>query len=88
MGEAAGALSDLVILTDDNPRKEDPLLIMNDVVVGLQKVNAKYRICLLYTSTRALEKDPNLRYQHASDMRSELQRLKRDTESGLSLIHI
>jgi len=44
MGEAAGALSDLVILTDDNPRKEDPLLIMNDVVVGLQKVNAKYRI--------------------------------------------
>jgi UDP-N-acetylmuramoyl-L-alanyl-D-glutamate--2,6-diaminopimelate ligase len=33
-----------VILTDDNPRKEDPLLIMNDVVVGLQKVNAKYRI--------------------------------------------
>jgi serine/threonine protein kinase/tetratricopeptide (TPR) repeat protein len=31
---------------------------------------------------RALEKDRNLRYQHASDMRSELQRLKRDSESG------
>jgi eukaryotic-like serine/threonine-protein kinase len=31
---------------------------------------------------RALEKDRNLRYQHASEMRSELQRLKRDTESG------
>ena len=30
----------------------------------------------------ALEKDRNLRYQHASDMRAELQRLKRDTESG------
>ena len=30
----------------------------------------------------ALEKDRNLRYQHASDMRSDLQRLKRDTESG------
>jgi len=30
---------------------------------------------------RALEKDRNLRYQHASDMRAELQRLKRD-ESG------
>lgn len=43
MGEAAGSLSDLVILTDDNPRKEDPLRIMNDVVVGLQKVNAKYQ---------------------------------------------
>jgi eukaryotic-like serine/threonine-protein kinase len=31
---------------------------------------------------KALEKDRNLRYQHASEMRSELQRLKRDTESG------
>jgi TolB-like protein/predicted Ser/Thr protein kinase len=30
---------------------------------------------------RALEKDKNLRYQHAADMRAELQRLKRDTES-------
>jgi eukaryotic-like serine/threonine-protein kinase len=31
---------------------------------------------------RALEKDRNLRYQHASDIRAELQRLKRDSESG------
>jgi serine/threonine protein kinase/tetratricopeptide (TPR) repeat protein len=31
---------------------------------------------------RALEKDRNLRYQSAADMRSELQRLKRDTETG------
>jgi len=30
---------------------------------------------------RALEKDKNLRFQHAADMRAELQRLKRDTES-------
>ncbi|HXZ12604.1 MAG TPA: UDP-N-acetylmuramoyl-L-alanyl-D-glutamate--2,6-diaminopimelate ligase [Candidatus Sulfotelmatobacter sp.] len=44
MGEAAGSLSDLVILTSDNPRSEDPLRIINDVVVGLQKVKAKYRI--------------------------------------------
>ena len=29
-----------------------------------------------------LEKDRNLRYQHASDIRTDLQRLKRDTESG------
>ena len=31
---------------------------------------------------RALEKDRELRYQHASDLRAELQRLKRDTDSG------
>jgi len=31
---------------------------------------------------RALEKDRELRYQHAADVRSELLRLKRDTESG------
>jgi serine/threonine protein kinase/TolB-like protein/Tfp pilus assembly protein PilF len=33
---------------------------------------------------RALEKDRNLRYQHASEMRAELQRLKRDTDSSRS----
>ncbi len=44
MGEAAGSLSDLVVLTSDNPRGEDPLRVINDVVVGLQKTNAKYRI--------------------------------------------
>jgi serine/threonine protein kinase len=31
---------------------------------------------------KALEKDQNLRYQHASEIRTDLQRLKRDTESG------
>src|SRR3977135_4009168 len=34
--------------------------------------------------SRALEKDRNLRYQHASEMRAELQRLKRDTDSSRS----
>jgi tetratricopeptide (TPR) repeat protein len=34
---------------------------------------------------RALEKDRNLRYQSAADMRSELQRLKRDTDIGRAI---
>jgi UDP-N-acetylmuramoyl-L-alanyl-D-glutamate--2,6-diaminopimelate ligase len=44
MGEAAGSLSDLVVLTSDNPRSEDPLRIINDVVVGLQKTRVEYRV--------------------------------------------
>src|SRR6266853_1216546 len=35
---------------------------------------------------KALEKDRNLRYQHASETRTDLQRLKRDTESGRSAV--
>jgi len=34
--------------------------------------------------SKALEKDRNLRYQHAADLRTDLQRLKRDSESGKS----
>lgn len=41
MGEAAGRLSDIVVLTSDNPRSEDPLLIINDVIVGAQRTKAK-----------------------------------------------
>ena len=37
MGEVAGELSDLVVLTSDNPRSEDPLAIMNDALVGLRR---------------------------------------------------
>jgi UDP-N-acetylmuramoyl-L-alanyl-D-glutamate--2,6-diaminopimelate ligase len=44
MGEVAGNLSDLVVLTSDNPRSEDPLRIINDVVVGVQKTKARYVI--------------------------------------------
>jgi UDP-N-acetylmuramoyl-L-alanyl-D-glutamate--2,6-diaminopimelate ligase len=37
MGMAAAELSDYVVLTSDNPRSEDPLAIMNDAMVGLQR---------------------------------------------------
>ena len=30
------------MLTSDNPRSEDPLLIINDVIVGVQRTKAKY----------------------------------------------
>jgi len=44
MGEAAGRGSDFVVLTSDNPRSEDPLAIINDAVVGLQKTGTKYSV--------------------------------------------
>ncbi len=36
---------------------------------------------------KALEKDCNLRYQHAADLRADLQRVKRDTDSGRTAQH-
>ena len=36
---------------------------------------------------KALEKDRNLRYQSAADIRADLQRLKRDTDSGRAIAH-
>jgi UDP-N-acetylmuramoyl-L-alanyl-D-glutamate--2,6-diaminopimelate ligase len=44
MGEAAAKGSDLVVLTSDNPRSEDPLAIINDAIVGLQRSGAKYKV--------------------------------------------
>src|SRR5579871_5720409 len=44
MGEAAGRGSDFVVLTSDNPRSEDPIAIINDALVGLQKTGVKYKI--------------------------------------------
>jgi UDP-N-acetylmuramoyl-L-alanyl-D-glutamate--2,6-diaminopimelate ligase len=42
MGMAAAELSDLVILTSDNPRSEDPLAIMNDAMVGLRRFDTPH----------------------------------------------
>jgi UDP-N-acetylmuramoyl-L-alanyl-D-glutamate--2,6-diaminopimelate ligase len=44
MGEAAGRGSDFVVLTSDNPRSEEPLAIMNDALVGLQRSGVKYKM--------------------------------------------
>ena len=60
--------------------------ILNRTPVAPVRLNSAVPPKLEDIITRALEKDPNLRYQHASDMRSELQRLKRDTESGRSAV--
>ena len=43
MGEAAGSLSDVVILTSDNPRTEDPQQILCDAEEGIQKTGKPYR---------------------------------------------
>ena len=43
MGEAAGSLSDVVILTSDNPRTEDPDKILCDAELGIQKTGKPYR---------------------------------------------
>jgi len=37
---------------------------------------------------KALEKSPDLRYQHAADIRTDLQRLKRDSDSGQAVIGV
>jgi len=44
MGEIAGRLADQIILTTDNPRTEDQVRILNDIVVGVQKAGGKYVI--------------------------------------------
>ncbi len=44
MGEAAGRGSDFVIVTSDNPRSEDPLTIIQDAVVGLQRTGTRYAV--------------------------------------------
>jgi UDP-N-acetylmuramyl-tripeptide synthetase len=42
MGEAAGSLSDVVILTSDNPRTEDPDQILCDAEAGIQTTGKPY----------------------------------------------
>ncbi|MFY9935549.1 MAG: serine/threonine-protein kinase, partial [Silvibacterium sp.] len=56
--------------------------ILHKEPVVPSQLNAQVSPGLEAVILRALEKDRDLRYQSAADMRAELQRLKRDTESG------
>src|SRR4029077_8145679 len=51
------------------------------------RLNPDLPVKLEDTINKALEKDRNLRYQHAADVRADLQRLKRDTDSGRAIAH-
>jgi serine/threonine protein kinase len=58
--------------------------ILNRVPLAPVRLNPNLPPKLEDVINRALEKDRDLRYQHAVDMKSELLRLKRDLESGRS----
>ena len=42
MGEVSGRLSDMTIITSDNPRDEDPMDIIKDIEVGMKKTGGEY----------------------------------------------
>jgi len=46
MGEIAGRLSDFVIITSDNPRKEEPHQIIDEILPGVEKTGCSY-ICIV-----------------------------------------
>jgi serine/threonine protein kinase/sugar lactone lactonase YvrE len=68
-GDTSGIIFDAVL----NRPPTSPARLNPDVPAELERI-----------IDRALEKNRDLRYQHASDMRAELQRLKRDTDSSRS----
>ena len=58
--------------------------ILNQVPTPLLRLNQALPLKLEEIVSKALEKDCEVRYQHASELRADLKRLKRDTESGRS----
>src|SRR5579872_7291133 len=70
-GESTGVIFEAILNRSPVP----PVRLNPDVPAELERIIVK-----------CLEKDRNLRYQHASDILTDLQRLKRDTESSRLLI--
>src|ERR1700720_1298989 len=66
-GDTSAAISNAILERAPIP----PVRLNPDVPAKLEEIINK-----------ALEKDRNLRYQHAADLRADLQRLKRDSDSG------
>ena len=58
--------------------------ILNRVPVAPVRLNSEVPQALERIIDKALEKDREVRYQHASEIRTDLRRLKRDTDSGTS----
>jgi eukaryotic-like serine/threonine-protein kinase len=56
--------------------------ILHQEPVSPSQINARVPEALEAVILKALEKDRSLRYQHAADIRADLQRLKRDSESA------
>ncbi len=69
-GESSGAIFDSIL----NSAPVAPVRLNPDLPPELERIINK-----------CLEKDRNLRYQHASEIRADLQRLKRDTDSGRAI---
>ncbi|MBQ0084254.1 MAG: UDP-N-acetylmuramoyl-L-alanyl-D-glutamate--2,6-diaminopimelate ligase [Clostridiales bacterium] len=44
MGEIAVSLADFVIVTSDNPRSEEPMEIINDILVGIKGFKTSYKV--------------------------------------------
>lgn len=42
MGEVSSKLADLTVITSDNPRDEEPMDIINDILIGVHKADGKY----------------------------------------------